>query len=160
MVKETLMNLIRYNPNRWIDFPFDRFFEGFLPRQAPVSQDAGVYQPRVDIVEEKDAVVVSAEIPGVEKDKLLVELEDGVLSITAEKSAGNRDEKDGVYRSERTYGTFKRDFKVPTSVNPDKISAEYVDGVLKVTLPKHPEAAARKIEIQAGNGAAKQIETK
>lgn len=153
------MNLIRYNPSRFFDFPIDRFFEDFLPRRAVVNGGVENYQPRVDIVEEKDAVVVSAEIPGVEKDKLSVELEDGVLTVTAEKIAENRKENDGVYRSERAYGTYKRSFKVPTSVNPDDISAEYVNGVLKVTLPKRPEAAARQIEIHAENGAAKQIET-
>ena len=154
------MNLIRYNTNRWFDFPFDRFFDEFLLRGAPVNDGVQTYQPRVDIVEEKDAVVVSAEIPGVEKDKLSVELEDGVLTISAEKFAEKREDKDDLYRSERTYGAYKRTFKVPSSVNPDAISAEYVNGVLKVTLPKHPEAAPRQIEIPAGNGAAKQIETK
>ena len=154
------MNLIRYNTNRWFDFPFDRFFDEFLLRGAPVNDGVQTYQPRVDIVEEKDAVVVSAEIPGVEKDKLSVELEDGLLTISAEKFAEDREDKDSLYRSERTYGAYKRTFKVPSSVNPDAISAEYVNGVLKVTLPKHPEAAPRQIEIHAGNGAAKQIETK
>ena len=154
------MNLIRYNTNRWFDFPFDRFFDEFLLRGAPVNDGVQTYQPRVDIVEEKDAVVVSAEIPGVEKDKLSVELEDGLLTISAEKIAEDREDKDSLYRSERTYGAYKRTFKVPSSVNPDAISAEYVNGVLKVTLPKHPEAAPRQIEIHAGNGAAKQIETK
>ena len=154
------MNLIRYNPSRFFDFPIDRFFEDFLPRRAVVNGGVENYQPRVDIVEEKDAVVVSAEIPGVEKDKLSVELEDGVLTLSAEKTVENREEKNDLYRSERTYGTYKRSFKVPTSVNPDDISAEYVNGVLKVTLPKHPEAAPRQIEITVENGGAKQIETK
>lgn len=159
-MKENLMNLIQYNTNRWFDFPFDRFFDEFVTRRAPVNSSAGTYQPRVDIVEEKDAVVVSAEIPGVEKDKLSVELEDGVLTLSAEKTVENREEKNDLYRSERTYGTYKRTFKVPASVDADKISAEYVNGVLKVTLPKHPEAAPRQIEITVENGGAKQIETK
>ena len=153
------MNLIRYNPSRFIDFPFDRFFEDSLPRRANVNGGVESHQPRVDIVDGKDAVVVSAEIPGVEKDKLSVELDDGVLTVSAEKTSEDRKENDGIYRSERAYGTYKRSFKVPTSVNPEKISAEYVNGVLKVTLPKRPEAAARQIEIHAENGAAKQIET-
>ena len=153
------MNLINYNTNRWFDFPFDRFFEDFPPRGTQVNGAAGNYQPRVDIVDEKDAVVVSAEIPGVEKDQLSVELEDGILTLSAEKTAEHKEEKDGLYRSERAYGTYKRSFKVPSSVNPGEISAEYVNGVLKVTLPKRPETAPRQIEIHTGNGAAKQIET-
>lgn len=154
------MNLIRYNPNRLFDFPFDRFFDEFLSRGAPANSRVETFHPRVDIVEEKDAVLVSAEIPGVDRDKLSVELEDGVLTLSAEKVAENREGQNGVYRSERSYGTYKRAFKVPSSVNPDKISAEYVNGVLKVTLPKHPEAAPRQIEINTENGSAKQIETK
>ena len=158
------MNLIRYNPNRWFDFPFDRIFDEFLPRIG--GRNLGVertesahFAPRVDISEEKEALLVSAELPGVEKDKVSVEVDDGVLTLSAEKLAERKENEGGFYRSERVFGNFKRSFEVPASVDAGNISAEYANGVLKVTLPKRPEAAPRQIEIKAENGAAKQIET-
>ena len=154
------MNLIRYNPNRWIDFPLDRFFEDFWPRVPNGATVSESHAPRVDIREEKDAVIVTAELPGVEKDDLSVELEDGVLTVTGEKKTGDTIDDNGFYRSERVYGSFKRSFKVPTSVDAESISADYTNGVLRVNLPKKPEAAPRQIAIQGENGAAKKIEAK
>ncbi len=119
-----------------------------------------MYQPRVDIIDEKDAVIVSAELPGVDKNNISIELENRVLTLSAEKKSELKEEKDGFYRSERVYGTFQRSFRVPEVVNPDEISADYSNGVLKVTLPKRPEAAPRQIEIKGESGAVKQIETK
>jgi HSP20 family protein len=150
------MNLIRYNPNRWIDFPLDRFFEDFWGRTAPVAQAAdAAWAPRVDVREEKDAVYLTAELPGVSKDALNVELENGVLTISGEKRAEQTETEAGFYRSERVYGSFKRSFHVPDTVDGDKIEAEYADGVLRLTLPKRPEAAPRQISIKAEDGVKK-----
>ena len=158
------MNLIHYTPQRFFDFPFERIFDEFFTRSAPGQPNGHTveasFQPRVDIREEKDAVVVTAELPGVENDNLKIELENGVLTVSGEKKAEAREEENGFHRAERAYGAFKRQFKVPTVVDAEKISAEYVNGILRITLPRNPEAAPRQIAIAAGNGAAKQIETK
>lgn len=155
------MNLIRYNPGRWADFPFDRFFEDFFARPRVEArgetQAEETFLPRVDIREEQDSVVLSAELPGVSKDNLNVQLENGILTVTGGKQAERTDEEKGFYRSERIYGNFKRSFKVPDVVDADQIAAEYVDGVLTVTLPKKPEASPRQIAISGDNGAVKEI---
>jgi len=153
------MNVIRYNPNRPFDFPFERFFDGMWARPVRGSQPAEAVAPRVDIREEKDAIVVSVELPGVNKEDLKVVLENGVLAVSGEKKAEQTEEEAGFYRSERVYGNFERSFRVPDTVDAEKIAAEYLNGVLKVTLPKLPEAAPRQIEIRGETGTARQIQT-
>lgn len=158
------MNLIHYTPQPWFDFPFDRVFDEFFTRpvRGHSNGDTGesAYLPRVDIREEKDAVIVTAELPGVEKDNLKIELDNGVLTLSGEKKPEVGEEENGFYRAERAYGAFKRQFNVPEVVDAEKISAEYVNGILRITLPRNPAAAPRQIAITTENGAAKQIETK
>ncbi len=146
------MNLVRYNPNRWFDFPLDRFFEDFWPRAAAQPAAPEGWLPRVDVREEKDAVLLTAEIPGVDKDGISIELENGILTLSGEKRSEETESESGFYRSERVYGAFKRSFRVPETVDAAHIAAEYVNGVLKVTLPKRPEAAPRRIDIKAEEG--------
>lgn len=146
------MNLIRYNPNRLFDFPFDRVIDEFWGRQVPEPRALEAWAPRVDIREEKDAVLLSAELPGVSMDNVHVELENGILTISGEKTSETVENEAGIYRSERVYGEFKRAFRVPDTVDADKIAAEYVNGVLKLTLPKRPETAPRKIAVKEGKG--------
>jgi HSP20 family protein len=152
------MNLIRYNPNRWFDVPFDRFFDEFWGRTSPEAPALSEsWAPRVDIREEKDAVLLTAELPGVSKDDVKVELENGVLTISGEKKTEREENESGFYRSERVYGSFKRSFRVPETVDAEKIEAEYVNGVLKLVLPKRPEAAPRQIAVKAEEHPAKSI---
>jgi len=147
------MNLIRYTPNRWFDFPLDRVFNEFWARTVPEAPAvAETWAPRVDIRDEKDAVLVTAELPGVAKDEVSVQLKDGVLRIKGEKHTEKAENENGFYRSERVYGAFERSFTVPDTLDAEKIEAEYANGVLKLTLPKRPEAVARQIAI-AGEGA-------
>ena len=151
------MNLLRYTPNRWFDTPFERVFDELWARAVPETQAADSWAPRVDIREEKDAVLLNAEVPGVSMDDVHVELENGVLTISGEKKAEVTESESGIYRSERVYGVFKRAFRVPDTIDADKIAAEYVNGVLKLTLPKRPETAPRKISVKEGRADLKQI---
>ena len=150
------MNLIRYNPSRWLDFPFDRMFDEFWGRTAPEATAVEAWSPRVDISEADNAVLLTAELPGVAKDDVKVELKDGVLTISGEKKSEHTDEKNGFYRSERVYGSFTRSFTVPETLDAEKIEAEYNNGVLRLTLPKRPEAAPRLINVK-GDSATKTI---
>ena len=151
------MNLIRYNPNRWFDFPFDRVFDDFRSAAAPEPRTAEAWAPRVDIREEKEAVLLNAELPGVSMEDVKVELENGVLTISGEKKAELTDTESGIYRTERVYGAFQRAFRVPDTLDADRISAEYVNGVLRLTLPKRPETAPRQIAIKEGKTGVKEI---
>ena len=150
------MNLIRYNPSRWLDFPLERMFDEFWGRTAPEATAVETWAPRVDISEEDTAVLLTAELPGVSKDDVKVELKDGVLTLSGEKKSEHKEEKNGFYRSERVYGSFTRSFTVPETLDAEKIEAEYADGVLRLTLPKRPEAAPRLINVR-GDEKAKAI---
>jgi len=157
------MNLIRYNPNAWIDQIWNRALSDMFSTWPAAGGSAETgngevteWAPRVDIREGEGAYRITADVPGVERDSLKVEVKDNVLSIQGEKRRESQSETDGVYRSERTYGAFLRKFSLPEEVDGDKIEAAYKDGVLSVNLPKKPEAAPKRIAVKT-EGEAKQI---
>lgn len=144
------MNIIRYNPTSLFDSAFGRIFDDLWARPASEVSDAApvLFAPRVEVREDKDAIVLTAELPGVDKDGISVQLDDGVLTLSGEKKQESEVKENGFYRSERVYGQFKRSFTVPEAVDPDKINAEFQNGVLKLTLAKKPEAAPKQISVK------------
>ena len=150
------MSLISYSPNRWFESAVNRMFSDAVGGPAwETSAPQPAFTPRVDVREEKDAVVLSAELPGVEKDQLSVEIHDGVLTLTGTKKQESAEAGNGVYRAERIFGEFKRSFVLPDTLDAGKIDAQYRNGVLHITLPKTPEAAPHQIEIRTDGGAKK-----
>lgn len=117
------------------------------------------FQPAVDIFEEKDAIVVSAELPGVRAEDVSITVENDLLTIAGERRFERREDKGEWHRVESTYGAFTRSFALPKTVAADAIEANLDGGVLTVRLPKRQEAKPRKIEVKPG-GSAKQIEAK
>ena len=101
----------------------------------------------VDIYDKDDHYVLSAELPGVKKDDVKVNVEGDVLTIEAEKRAEFEDNTEGVYHSERSYGKFSRSFRLNSQVQGDKIDASYTDGVLRLSLPKREEVKGRSITV-------------
>ena len=154
------MSLIRYTPNNWFDSAFDRLFPDIWPTLVRNGEHeaAQAFLPRVDIRDEKDAIVLSAEVPGVEKDAVKVEVKDGVLTLSGEKKHEVESKENGFYRSERSFGAFRRSFTLPDTVDAEKISGHFENGVLALTLPKKPEAKPRVIELEAAKGESKQID--
>lgn len=116
----------------------------FAERPSHVSAVA----PAVDIVETNDEYVVTAEVPGVKKNDLTLEVHEGVLTIRGEKRSQRDEESEKGRWLERSYGTFSRSFSLPSDADPDRISASFEDGVLTVRLPKTPEAKPRTIHIR------------
>ena len=143
------MTMIRYNPNPWIN-SFDRVFSDLWPSMTAgaESQPEG-FVPRVDIRDQEDAIILSAELPGVAKENIKVEIDNRVLSIIGEKLMEVETSENGFYRSERSFGEFKRSFTLPDVVEGEKIEAAYDNGVLRLTLPKKPEAKPRLIDVQS-----------
>ena len=156
------MNIVRYNPNPWFDTQFDRLAVDFFSSLAVESPktDGRTIAPRVDIRETGDTIVLTAEIPGVDRDGLKIEVKNGVLTLQGEKHREESKGQNGYYRSERAYGSFFRSFSVPDDVDGDAIEATYKDGVLTLSLPKKPEAAAKVIAITEGGGKAKEADVK
>jgi HSP20 family protein len=109
--------------------------------------------PAVDIVEKKDAYVIYAELPGVDASQANVSFEQNVLTIRGERQSPIGAADDGelrVYAAERVTGPFERSVRLPKFVDGERISAEFTNGVLTVTVPKAQAAQPRKIEIKAG----------
>ncbi len=125
----------------------DRLFEGSFGGLSRTSQLLGVWNPAVDLYEDKDNVIVKAELPGLKREDIEVSLQDGALSISGERKSEEKTENAEVRRTERFVGRFQRTITLPSSVKGDKVSAQYRDGVLTVTLPKAEEAKPRQIQI-------------
>jgi len=105
------------------------------------------WAPSVDVVEEKDGYVLKADLPGVDRKDIEIVFEDGVLTFQGERKENVESEHDGYERIERSYGSFKRTFRMPDNIDADAISAKNENGVLEVRIPKQ-EKAQKKIEVQ------------
>ncbi len=142
------MRLIRYTPRAASPFVgLDRWFDEFFAPD-PAAESPASWSPPVDVFEEAGEFVLKADLPEVDEKNLKVEVDDGVLTVEAERNFDNASENDGYRRIERAYGSFKRNFVLPDNVNADGIKAAYDKGVLKVTLPKtEPKKTVRRIAI-------------
>ena len=106
------------------------------------------FAPPVDIGENEDAFVVTAELPGTKPDEVEVEVHDGVLTLRGEKKSERTTEKEQARYVERSFGAFSRSFRLPENADPDKVEASYGEGVLTLTIGKRAEAKPRTVDIQ------------
>ena len=109
------------------------------------------WSPAIDVVETADAIVLKAELPGLTKDDVDVEVDDSVLTISGERQFKETVEEGRFSRIERPYGTFSRSITLPQGVKSDRIAASFRDGVLEVTVPKAEEVRPRKVSIEVGS---------
>ena len=138
--------------HREIEDLFDRAFRGSNTSATDDPENrTTLLATRVNVLEGDGDYTVTAELPGLDEKELKVELNDGSLTIEGEKKAERTDEASDFHLVERTFGTFKRTFQVPTDVNVDGIDASFKNGVLTVTLPKKEEAkkTVKKIAVKA-----------
>jgi len=103
--------------------------------------------PAVDLYEDKDNLVVRAEVPGMKKEDIEISLHDGYLTLSGERKGEEKSETAEKYRSERWLGRFHRTISLPCRVEADKIKATYTDGILTVNLPKAEEAKPKQIPV-------------
>jgi HSP20 family protein len=139
----------------WSDLrrEIDRLFDSVLPSTSS-NGVTGVqsWMPLMDVEDEDELLRLSFEIPGVNPDDVNVTVENGVLTVSGEKKFERQtsNEKKGPYSIERRYGRFERSLTLPQSVDADKVTAHYENGVLTLELPKSAESRKRKIEIGRG----------
>ena len=146
------MNLIRWNPARemfGLRHRMNSLFDDFF---APVDRkdDDGLlwnWNPAVDIYENDNNIVIKAELPGIDKKDLVLDVKDQRLTLKGERTAENEVKEDSYYRRERAYGCFERSFALPAEVDADQIKADYKDGVLKVEIPKPAKPKAKQITV-------------
>lgn len=112
--------------------------------------DGDIVVPSVDVREVDEAILVEAELPGLDEKDVSVTLRDGVLTIKGEKATSTNEKKSDYHLMERSYGSFMRAFRVPDAVDVEKVSATFDKGVLKVTLPKVAGSADREKRIPIG----------
>jgi HSP20 family protein len=140
----------------------DRLFEQFgfgsslggssltTPSYGGTSFGASAWSPQIETFRRGDELVIRADVPGVRKEDLHVEVDDGVLTLSGERRSENEENRDGYYRSERSYGQFERAIALPEGVEADQCKASFNDGVLEVTLPapKEQPRKTKRIEIR------------
>jgi len=145
------MTLVRWNPMRHRMMPtvheWDRLMSDFFSDKL---EDSGLtdWAPEVDIVEDKDAFVVTADLPGLTKKDISINIKENMLTISGERKSEIKDENKNYCRTERRYGAFKRSFQLTDKVVADKIAASFKDGVLTVSVPKAEEVKPKEIEIK------------
>ena len=148
----TLMT--RWNPFRELEDLQGRI-SGLLG-QRPLRGDAGKQEtlttaewaPLVDIVEDEKEYLIKADLPEVKAQDVKVSVQDNVLSVTGERSFEKEEKNKRYHRIERAYGSFARAFTLPEDADPQKVSAEFKEGLLKVHLPKSPSAKPRSIDVK------------
>ncbi|MEQ1604063.1 MAG: Hsp20/alpha crystallin family protein [Pyrinomonadaceae bacterium] len=156
------MNIVRYDPFRELRSLQDemtRLFTGVAP--ANVSRDemlGGAWSPKVDIFENKDHLVLEAELPGLNKDDFELSFENNVLTLKGERKFEKKTEGENYHRVERAYGAFTRSFTLPQTVTAEGAKADFNDGILSVSLPKREDTKARKIEVTGTTATPKTIE--
>ena len=135
--------------HREIDRVFDDFNRRFgLSSGWNLHSEAGTrFMPQMDVVETEKSLEVTTELPGVAEADVEVTIVDDVLRIRGEKKAEQREEKNDYRMVERSYGSFERSLRLPFQAAPDQINAQFKDGILKVVLPKPPEAEAKTHKI-------------
>ena len=140
------------NPFNMLQREMNRIFDNlgdFFPTRS--FEGIGGTFPKIDIKEKDKEILVSAELPGMEDKDIDVHISDDVLTIKGEKKQEKEEKNGSYYQLERYYGSFHRDIPLPSEIETDKVDAAFKHGVLKIRLPKKPEAQrkTKKIEIKA-----------
>jgi HSP20 family protein len=154
-------------PTQWSSNPFqamqrlademDRMFDGFgLGRRWPSGRTgfgAESWAPDVEVFQKNNELVIKADLPGLKKDEVSVEVTDDAITIHGERKREHDEEREGLYRSERSYGSFWRVIPLPEGAIGEQAKAIFRDGVLEITMPAPPASTSkgRRLEISEGN---------
>jgi HSP20 family protein len=148
-----MATLVRWEPFREIaslQNEMSRFMNGLLEGNGQSTQS---WIPALDVWETESEVVYALDLPGIPEDKISVELDDGALTITAERERTQEESKDRFYRFERRYGTFTRTFGVPQGVTEGDVTADYKNGVLEVHVKKPEQPKPKRIQVGSNDQA-------
>ena len=147
-----MMNLVKWNP--WREMPVlhsrmsrmlnDPFFR---VGQLADEDSLGTWNPAVDLYEKDDHYVIKAELPGIEKSDIKIDLKDRVLTLSGERTYEDEVKEESYYRKERSFGQFQRAFRLPAEVDSDKIRADFKDGLLRIEVPKPEKTKSKEVTI-------------
>ena len=130
---------------------FDEMLGRGLWRTSEERSPRGTWVPAINLLEREDAMVITADLPGLKAEDVDVTVEEGTLSIRGERKIEELSEGETYHRVERLYGTFERTFTLPNSVDVEKIEARFVNGEMVLTLPKREESKPRSVKIKVEN---------
>ena len=156
------MNIVKYDPFRELRSLQDdmtRLFTGVAPSSYSGDAVSGAWNPRVDIFEDKENLILEADLPGMSREDFDISVENNVLTLRGERKFEKKVDGDNYHRVERSYGSFLRSFTLPQSVTAEGASADFENGILRVSLPKREETKAKKIEIKGSSPESKTIDT-
>jgi len=147
-----MMNLVRWNPlgemttmqnriNRMLNAPY--WPAGRMSDKTGMD----MWNPAVDLYEKDDYFVIKAELPGVDKKDISIDLKDRVLTLSGERLYENEAKEENYYRRERSYGKFQRAFTLPADVDSDRINAKFKDGLLRIEVPKPEQQKPKQVTI-------------
>ncbi|MCK4537451.1 MAG: Hsp20/alpha crystallin family protein [Candidatus Krumholzibacteria bacterium] len=125
----------------------DLFNNLFLFNRRRLDSDYRGWTPRVDIQEHENDFEISAEIPGMDKDEISIEVQENILTIRGEKKTEEKVAENNYHLCERSTGSFERSFTLPDNTDPEGVDAEYKNGVLKITVPKTIKAQPKEIKV-------------
>lgn len=126
----------------------NRIFEHNLSTQNETAELHSDWSPRVDIYEDPERFLFKVELPGFKANEVNISLENNFLTLSGERKLENEEKKQNYLRVERLYGTFRRSFQLPNTIDGSKILAEMKDGLLQLTLPKRVEVQPKQIKIE------------
>lgn len=146
------MQLVRFNPIRDmfnVRNRINHIFDDFFCTTPKGDEELSMWnwKPVVDIYDNDDNIVIKAELPGVDKANIDIDVKGRFLTLKGERSAENEIKEDKYHRKERAYGRFERVFTLPAEVDSDKIEADYKDGILTINIPKPEEQKPKQITI-------------
>jgi len=142
------MTLVKWDPVRELNTfgDMNRLFDSFFSTQNG-AVGSRRWVPAMDLVEVGDALVLKADLPGLRREDVNIEVKDGILTISGERSDEHEEKADGYYRAERSFGSFSRTLTLPKGIEAEGIAADFADGVLEVKIPKPEERKPHRIEI-------------
>jgi HSP20 family protein len=149
-VTTTRRQLDPFSSLRRLNTALDEAFNGWPFQSQESGTLTSTWLPACDVFEDKDAVKIVAEVPGVRPEDVKLSLENNLLTVRGEKKQQAEETTERVHRYERSYGSFERTFSLPTTVDADKIAAKYDQGILTITIPKAERARPREIPVKVG----------
>ena len=151
-----MATLVRWEPFREfaaLQNEMSRLVNSWAGAEGTENGNTRSWVPSVDVWETENDVVYAFDLPGISEDKISVEVEDGMLTVTGARERTEKAEGDRFYRYERRFGSFERAIGLPQGVKEDEIKAGYRDGVLEIRVPKPEQAKPRRIQIGGGDQA-------
>jgi len=145
------MPIIRYNPFGELGRlhqEMTRLFDELAGDEKEETFGGGAWMPRVNINETKDEFVVTADLPGIKKEDISINMENNMLTVMGERKFEVDEKKDNYHRVEKRYGKFSRSFRIPNNVDEKNVDAEYRNGELFITLKKREEKKPKEISIK------------